>query len=104
MQGQHIGTKWVKRYVWSVLSININNSTDIISSCLQNVISTTPYDWSVRYNGNVCTILNVDGSCIGNPSRAGFGGVIRNNSGNYVSGFSVFIYNFKDILLVELVG
>jgi len=54
----------------------------------------------VRWNNNGfgCTILNVDGSSIENPSRAGFGGVIRKNSGNYLLGFSGYIYNSQDIL------
>jgi len=53
-------------------------------------------------NGNICAILNVDGSCIKNPTRADFGGIIRNNSGNYLSGYSGFTYNSKDILLAKL--
>jgi hypothetical protein len=91
---------------WSItrLCININNSTDLISSCLQTSTSSTPSDRTVRWNnnGNIYAILNVDGSCIGNPTHAGFGGIIRNNSGNYLSGFSGLIYNSKDILLAEL--
>jgi len=48
------------------------------------------------------TILNVDGSCLGTPIRAGFGGVIRNNHGFYLSGFTRRISNSNDILLAEL--
>jgi hypothetical protein len=82
----------------------MDNSADLISSCLQNSASSTPSDRLVRWNNNgtICAVLNVDGNCIGNPTRAGFGGIIHNNSGNYLSGFSGFIYNPKDILLAEL--
>ncbi|MCI31221.1 replication protein A1-like protein, partial [Trifolium medium] len=39
--------------------------------------------WSnSNYSG---VILNVDESCLGSPVRAGFGGVIRNDSGFYLS-------------------
>jgi len=47
-------------------------------------------------------ILNVDGSCLGTPQHAGFGGLIRNSVGHYLSGFSGFISNSEDILLAEL--
>jgi len=47
-------------------------------------------------------VLNVDGSCLGVPPRAGFGGIIRNSAGFYLSGFHSFISTSTDILLVEL--
>jgi len=47
-------------------------------------------------------VLNVDGSCLGTPIRAGFGGVIRNMAGFYLSGFSSYIPNSSDILFAEL--
>ena len=47
-------------------------------------------------------ILNVDGSCIGTPPRTGYGGVLRNSAGFFISGFSGFIPNSTDILLAEL--
>jgi hypothetical protein len=49
-----------------------------------------------NYSG---VILNVDGSCLGSPVRAGFGEVIRNDSGYYLSGFPGFVQAFSDILL-----
>ena len=32
--------------------------------------------------------INVDGSSFGNPGNAGFGGLLRNNRGNWIHGFS----------------
>lgn len=91
---------------WSVtrLTMNIITSVDDISSCLQSVSSANPTPRLVRWNNNnhVCIILNVDGSCIGDSIRTGFGEILRNNSGNYLSSFSGFINNSKDILFVEL--
>lgn len=34
--------------------------------------------------------LNVDGSCIGNPGRSGYGGLLRNANGEWLLGFSGF--------------
>ncbi|XP_024640718.1 uncharacterized protein [Medicago truncatula] len=58
----------------------------------------------VKWNqGNhQCLILNVDGSCLGTPIRAGFGGIFRNNVGAYLSGYSGFIPESTDVLLAEL--
>jgi ribonuclease HI len=36
-------------------------------------------------------VLNVDGSCLGNPGRAGFDGLIRNGYGVWIVGFSGFL-------------
>jgi ribonuclease HI len=44
----------------------------------------------------------VDGSCTGSPIRSRFGGIIRNTFGHYLAGFSGFIPETSDILLVEL--
>lgn len=51
---------------------------------------------------HACSILNVDGSCFGDPIRTVFGGVIRNFIGGYVAGFSGFINSPNDILFSEL--
>jgi len=50
----------------------------------------------------MCTILNVDGSCNGDPIRTGFGGVLRNHSGVFIAGFSGFINHSQDILFAKL--
>jgi len=48
-----------------------------------------------------CTILNVDGSCLGTPVRADFGGIIWNNAGFYLSSFSGYINDSSNIMYVE---
>ena len=65
---------------WSIhrLSSTINSTAEIIRRCLHNDASTSSPSRLVRWNNDnhVCSILNVDGSCIGDPIRTGFGGVI----------------------------
>jgi len=58
----------------------------------------------IRWNNDNfdCPILNVDDSCIGTPTRAGFGGLIRNNDGFYLNRFSSFIPSSSYILEAEL--
>lgn len=60
----------------------------------------------IKWNNNnfSSVILNVDGSCLGSPIRAGFGGVLRNYASFYLSGFSGYIHNSSDILQVELLA
>jgi ribonuclease HI len=86
------------------LSLNIFNSAENISSCLQNFTSALAPVRLICWNSNnhVYTILNVDGSCLGDPIRTGFRGVLRNHSGTYISSFSGFINNSQDILFAEL--
>jgi ribonuclease HI len=56
--------------------------------------------WNNNYHSSI--ILNVDGSCLGSPIRAGYGGVLRNNAGFYLSGFSGHIQHSSEILHAEL--
>jgi hypothetical protein len=62
------------------LSLCIQNSVEDITTSFCNPSLVVPIERHVRWNNNNfdCPILNVDGSCIGNPFRAGFGGLIRN--------------------------
>ena len=47
--------------------------------------------------------LNVDGSVVTNPGRAGFGGLIRDDSGSWLTGFYGFI-SISSITHAELVA
>lgn len=86
------------------LCCNIFDLAESISTSLRNTASTPAPARFIRWNNNnhMCTILNVDGSCNGDPIRTGFGGILRNNTCNYISGFPGFINNSQDILFVEL--
>ncbi|GAU50441.1 hypothetical protein TSUD_409510 [Trifolium subterraneum] len=47
--------------------------------------------------------LNVDGSSFGNPGISGYGGLIRDDKGNWIRGFSGHV-EFTDSLHVELLA
>lgn len=49
-------------------------------------------------------IFNVDGSSLGSPTRVGFGCLLRNYVGFFLSGFSGFIQNSADIIQAELLA
>jgi len=91
---------------WSLFRItnNIHNYTgDIIKSLQQSERIVQP-ERLVKWNcqNHFGAILNVDGSCLGSPIRAGFGGIIRNSHGFYLSGFSGHISISNDSHLAEL--
>ncbi|GAU33795.1 hypothetical protein TSUD_221330 [Trifolium subterraneum] len=77
---------------------------DIFTSSFSSNSDGTSVSRLIKWNNDnfSCVILNVDGSCLGSPARAGYGGIIRNDSGFYLSGFSSFIRESFDILLAEL--
>lgn len=79
---------------------NTENTTNTIKTSFQ-IVAVAPSDCMVRWNSNNhgCHILNVDGSCIGTPTQAGFGGVIQNSACFYLSGFSGFIPTSTNIFL-----
>jgi len=54
----------------------------------------------VKWNNNnhSFVILNVDGSCLGSPTRDGYGEVLRNYASFYLSRFSGYIQNSSDIM------
>ena len=85
------------------VAANIRNSTDNIKQAFpshQNVHLERHIRWN---NDNFeCSIPNVDGSCIGTPVRACFGGLIRNNTSYYLAGFSGFLLASSEILHAEL--
>ncbi|KEH27934.1 hypothetical protein MTR_5g049720 [Medicago truncatula] len=69
------------------VAVNIQNSVEDIKRLFQPGLA-VQLERHIRWNNNNFDgdILNVDGSCIGTPSRAGFGGLIRNTSGYYLAG------------------
>jgi len=85
------------------VSTNITNATESIMHAFPSLQS-GHLERYIRWNNNNfdCNILNVDGSCLGTPTRAGFGGLIRNSAGYYFTGFSGFIPSSSDILQAEL--
>jgi len=90
---------------WSLTRINfhVQDTVQTIKNVLQSE-ATNRLDRMVRWNSNNhnCFVLNVDGSCLGSPLRAGFGGIIRNSAGLFITGFSGHLATTSDILLVEL--
>jgi len=78
------------------LSANIMNSAEDIKFAFSPSNPVTPRGRHIRWNkyNFDCTILNVDGSCIG----SGFGGLIRNSAGFYLAGFTGFLPSSSDIL------
>lgn len=49
------------------------------------------------------TVLNVDGSSLGNPGRSGFGGLLRRSDGTWIVGFAGSL-GFSEILQAELMA
>ncbi|XP_039686543.1 uncharacterized protein [Medicago truncatula] len=86
------------------LSNNIFNLADSIINAFYKAEGAAPSPRLIRWNNNNrrCTIFNVDGSCLGVPIRAGFGGVFRDNTGTYIAGYSGYISHSQDILFAEL--
>jgi len=75
-----------------------------LKACYTSIYSTTDEDQFIKWNNNnhSCAILNVDGSCLGSPIRARYGGILRNYAGFFLLGFSGYIQNSSDILYTEL--
>ncbi|PNY14401.1 ribonuclease H [Trifolium pratense] len=92
---------------WSAvrISYNIFSMVDNLNSCFPTLmdeanIRTTKWN-CLDFTGFV---LNTDGSCSGTPIRCGFGCIIRNSDGRFISGASGHITGSSDILLAELSG
>ncbi|XP_024642167.1 uncharacterized protein [Medicago truncatula] len=86
------------------LCSNIDSLKVSINTAYNSTPSAPTLDRFIRWNNNnfQCIILNVDGSCSGDPIRTGYGGVIRNNTGGFISAFSGDINHSQDILFAEL--
>lgn len=91
---------------WSTarLSLNIHGMVHTLNSCYTTDTDAAPETISVKWNNanHSGVIINVDGTCLDSPTRAGYGGILRNNASVYLSGFSGYIPNSSDILYVEL--
>lgn len=91
---------------WSIIQLcnSIQNSAVIIQKSYQPGASCSNSYRLVRWNSSNCScyILNVDGSWLGTHIRVRFGGLIRNNAGFFLSGFSGFLQDSTCILLAEL--
>lgn len=87
------------------LLLSILNLTEIMKICFKpmnaDTYTTRQISWYQENRQGI--ILNVDGSSLGNPRRAGFGGLFRNPDGGWISGFSGFI-GHSEVLKVELLG
>jgi len=91
---------------WSLsrLFYNIYSMVDSFISCFKINAHADHVERFIRWNNDnySCTIINVDGSFLGNPVRAGFGGIMWNHAWFYLSGFSGYINDSSDIMYVEL--
>jgi hypothetical protein len=91
---------------WSTvrLSFNVHSMVETLKVCFPSTSNGNPTDRFIKWNNNNYPgiILNADGSCLGTPTRTGFGCIIRNNGGLFLAGASGFISGSSDILLAEL--
>lgn len=103
---RHRNLMCLNNETWSLFRItnNIQNSADRNIKSFQRSGRIPQPERFVKWNchNHLGTILNADGSCLGTPIRAGFGGIIRNTHGFFLAGFSGHISNSTDILLAEL--
>jgi ribonuclease HI len=71
----------------------VNKLAALIVSCFPaRVVTDTRRRWISWHPCKTdCVVLNVDGSCLGDPGRAGFGGLFRYGDGEWISGFSGYL-------------
>jgi len=103
---RHRNNMCLNNDTWSLtrLSSIIHNSAETNQQAFQTATTTANLDQWIRWNNNNFNyhILNIDGSCLGTQIRAGYGGLIRNNAGLFLKGFSGYIQASTCILLSEL--
>lgn len=87
------------------LFLSIINLAQIFKICFQKGDTLPNSVRQITWQGNdrEGTILNVDGSCLGNPGPTGFGGLVRTLEGGWLFGFCGHI-GFSDVLKAELSG
>ncbi|CAJ2665276.1 unnamed protein product [Trifolium pratense] len=73
--------------------IEVRKLASLMLSCFSIVPSALkPPRWVTWHpSRDVGFVLNVDGSCLGDSGRAGFGGLIREGDGSWIIGFSGFL-------------
>jgi ribonuclease HI len=87
----------VKLQIYSTASINARVfATLSIESDSEQWVSWHPDE-------TLATILNVDGSSLGNPGPSGFGGVLRHSNGDWIFGFAGTV-GISSVLHVELLA
>jgi len=105
---RHRNLMCLNNETWSLnrLSFNIQNIVEVLKSSFFPRANVAPTELFIKWNNNnyPCAILNVDGSCLGSPIQANFGGVIRNNGSFFLSSSSSAILDSSDILLDELLA
>jgi hypothetical protein len=79
-------------HMYQVL-IEVRKLASLILSCFPNLLSAPkPPSWVTWHpSRDVGFVLNVDGSCLGDSGRAGFGGLVREGDGSWIIGFSGFL-------------
>lgn len=75
---------------------------ETLSVCFRSAPNGISIDRLIKWNNNnnFSIILNVDGSCLGSAIRVGYGGVLRNETSFYLSGFFGYIQHSSDILKI----
>ncbi|CAJ2650316.1 unnamed protein product [Trifolium pratense] len=81
-----------------------SKTSSTFNICFPTLNSSTRDDRWVQWNpsNRDCIIINVDGSCLDSPIRAGIGGLLRSSAGNWIRGYSDFIPHSSEILYAEL--
>jgi len=103
---RHRNLMCLNNETWSLnrISFNIQSIMKNLKMCFvvnSNVIlGESHIKWNK--NNHSCTILNTDGSCMGSPIRAGYGGGFRHSVGYYLSGFSGYNQGSSDIVHAKL--
>jgi ribonuclease HI len=91
-------------HMYQVL-IEVRKLASLILSCFPNLLSAPkPPSWVTWHpSRDVGFVLNVDGSCLGDSGRAGFGGLVREGDGSWIIGFSGFL-GISNITFAELMA
>lgn len=86
-----------KSWPLSCLSYNIHSMVDSLISCFVTTPNVESSHRFIRWHNDnhSCTILNVYGSCLDTPVRAGYGGNIRNHDAFI---YQVFLVIFMTLL------